>query len=78
VRAKMKWSDLSPRQQRLITVGVVYEAALKIAALIDIKRRPADQIRGSKRTWAIIVVAVNSVGLAPIAYFRFGRRRSED
>ena len=73
--AQKKWSDLSKRSQRLIIVGAIAETSLKTAALIDIKRRPASQIRGSKWIWAAVVVLVNSFGGAPLSYFAFGRRR---
>jgi len=73
--ARKQWSDLSERNRKLlIAVGVV-EGCLKIAALIDIKRRPAGQIRGGKRVWAAVVALVNSAGVVPISYFVFGRRR---
>jgi hypothetical protein len=75
VAAKKKWGDLSQRTRRLILVGAVFEGTLKTAALIDIKRRPASQIRGSKWIWAVVVVLVNSFGGAPLSYFAFGRRR---
>ena len=73
--ARKQWSDLSKRSRRLIIVAGVAEAGLKTAALIDIKRRPASQIRGSKWIWAAVVVVVNSFGGAPLSYFAFGRRR---
>jgi hypothetical protein len=73
--ARKKWSDLSTRSRRLIAVAAVAEASLKTAALIDIKRRPASQIRGPKWIWAVVVVIVNSFGSAPLSYFAFGRRR---
>ena len=73
--AAQKWSDLSPRTRRLIIIAGVAESSLKIAALIDMKRRPASQIRGKKWIWAPVVLAVNSLGMAPLAYFLFGRRR---
>lgn len=69
-----RWSDLSDRERRWILVSSVFEGIVKIAALVDIKRRPAEQIRGSKRVWATAVVLVNSVGIVPIAYFVLGRR----
>jgi len=72
---RKKWSDLSQRNQALIITAAVAEGSLKVAALIDIKRRPASQIRGSKWIWATVVVLVNSFGLAPLSYFAFGRRR---
>lgn len=70
-----KWSELSTRNRRLIAIAAAAEAGLKTAALIDIKRRPASQIRGPKWAWATVVVVVNSFGGAPLAYFAFGRRR---
>jgi hypothetical protein len=73
--ARRKWSDLSKPTQRLIIVAGVVETSLKTAALIDMKRRPASQIRGSKWVWAPAVTVINSFGLAPLAYFVFGRRR---
>jgi len=73
--ARRQWSDLSLRTRRLIMAGATAEAGLKVAALIDIKRRPASQIRGPKWVWAVVVVLVNSFGGAPISYFLFGRRR---
>jgi len=72
---RRRWSDLSERDRRLIIVGGVVEAALKIAALIDLKRRPAAGIRGRKWVWATVVTLANSVGVVPLAYFLFGRRR---
>jgi hypothetical protein len=70
-----RWSDLSERNRKLIIAAGVVDVSLRIAALIDIKRRPAGQIRGSKRIWAAVVAFVNSAGVLPISYFVFGRRR---
>jgi hypothetical protein len=36
--------------------------------LVDIRRRPASQIRGSKRIWAATAL-VNSAGIGPLVYF---------
>ena len=73
--AKKSWSELSPRTRRLILIGAVFEGALKTAALIDLRRRPAADIRGSKGRWAAAIVLINTVGGVPIIYFRYGRRR---
>jgi len=70
-----QWSDLSERTRKLIIAAAVVDVTLRVAALIDIKRRPAGQIRGSKRIWAAVVAFVNSAGVLPISYFVFGRRR---
>lgn len=74
--ARKKWNELSPRTRRLVVAGAVVEGALKVAALVDLARRPADQVRGSKPAWAVAIVLVNSLGAVPIAYFARGRHTS--
>jgi bacteriorhodopsin len=69
---KKKWSELSSRSRMLIVVTGVVEVALLVATLVDMRRRPADEIRGSKRMWTALAF-VNIVG--PIAYFTIGRRQ---
>jgi hypothetical protein len=69
---RKKWSEFSTRSRRLITVTGVIEMALLVATLVDLRRRPAEQIRGSKRMWTALAF-VNIIG--PLAYFAFGRRR---
>ena len=64
--------DLSPTQRRLIAAGATVQFSLLGAALVDIWRRPAAQIRGPKRLWAGLSF-VNFIG--PICYFVFGRRK---
>ena len=64
-----QWSDLSERTRRLLITAAVADGALRVAALIDIKRRPASQIRGQKRVWAAAVGIINSAGVLPISYF---------
>jgi hypothetical protein len=73
--APRRWNDLSEGSRRLIIVVAVAESILKGVALIDLKRRPADQVRGPKWLWAPVIAVVNSAGLVPISYFVFGRRR---
>jgi hypothetical protein len=72
--ARKQWNDLSGRTRKLLVTAAVAEGALRIAALIDIKRRPASQIRGRKWMWAAVVAVVNSAGVVPISYFVFGRQ----
>jgi hypothetical protein len=73
--APQRWSDLSERSRKLIIAAGIVDVTLRIAALIDIKRRPASQIRGRKGLWAAVVAVVNSAGVLPVSYFLFGRRR---
>jgi hypothetical protein len=69
-----RWSDLSPRTRKLIIVAGVVETGLKAAVLVDLRRRPASEVRGSKRMWSAAML-VNSAGVLPLSYFVFGRRR---
>ncbi len=73
--ARRRWSDLSPRTRTLLITAAVADGALRVAALIDIQRRPASQIRGRKGMWAATVALVSSAGVVPVSYFVFGRRR---
>ena len=73
--APTRWSELSPRTRRLIVVTGAFEGVLKLAALIDLARRPAAGVRGPKRRWAVAIVLINSLGLVPLAYFVAGRKR---
>ena len=70
--AAKKWAKLSDRQRALILGAAAAELSLKIAALIDIKRRPAERIRGPKALWRAAMV-VNLLG--PLSYFAIGRKR---
>jgi hypothetical protein len=69
------WNDLDEGTRKLIIVVAVVESILKGAALVDLKRRPANQVRGPKWLWAPVIAVVNSAGVVPISYFVFGRRR---
>jgi len=73
-----RWGDLSERSRKVIIAAAIGEAVLKTAVLIDIRRRPASQIRGSKRMWIAAAVLVNSAGVGPLSYFAFGRRRNAE
>ncbi len=66
------WSDLSTEQRVGVVALGTFQVSLQIAALVDIRRRPAEQIKGRKATW-VAVSFINTFG--PLAYFKFGRRR---
>jgi hypothetical protein len=67
-----RWAQLSERQRTLLVGAAAAELTLKIAALVDIARRPADQIRGPKMLWRA-AMAINLLG--PLSYFLIGRKR---
>jgi hypothetical protein len=72
--AGRKWGSLSRRTRRMLVTAAVAEGILKVAALIDIKRRPASQVRGPKWLWVSAIATIGSAGVLPISYFVVGRR----
>ncbi len=71
LRAKQRWSERSPAQRRALVALGVAQVSFQLAALLDLRRRPANQVRGSKRLW-FLASFLNWLG--PLAYFRWGRR----
>jgi hypothetical protein len=67
---KVKWSDLTSTQQRLIAVAGAAEVVLTTVAMRDLHRRPASAVRGPKLLWRLACV-VQPVG--PLAYLVVGR-----
>ena len=66
------WRELRPAQRVFLAGAGVAQAALLALALADLRRRPADQINGSKKFWTLAAF-VNFIG--PISYFVLGRKR---
>lgn len=67
-----RWSELTRTQQRAILVLGTVEAVLTTVALVDLRRRPAAEVRGPKGLWTVGCF-VQPVG--PIAYLALARRR---
>jgi hypothetical protein len=65
------WEDLTPEQRRAIVAVGVVTTIWQAVMLIDLARRPAEQVRGSKRAW-VLASFVRPVG--QIAYYAWGRR----
>ncbi len=65
------WKDLSPVQRLSVVLAAIVQVVLLIAALQDIYKRPAEEIRGSKGAWTAISF-INFIG--PAAYFTWGRK----
>jgi phosphoenolpyruvate synthase/pyruvate phosphate dikinase len=70
--AKKQWRDLTDLQKGAIVLSSAVQVGLLAAALVDIYRRPQEEIRGSKPWWTAVSF-VNFVG--PVSYFLFGRKR---
>ncbi|GAA2944699.1 PLDc N-terminal domain-containing protein [Glutamicibacter sp. BW77] len=69
---KRTFKELSTGAQIGVIVTAIIELTLTIAALRDLQKRPAEQVKGSKKLWALASL-INIFG--PIAYFLFGRRK---
>ena len=65
------WKDLSPWQRISILIGISVQISLLVSALLDIRRSPAEQIRGPKPL-CVMAAFVNFIG--PVGYFVFGRK----
>jgi len=75
---KKRWKDLSPRSRQLIVLGATVDGLLKLIALVDLQRRPATRVNGSKARWATAIVLINSGGLVPVVYLLWGRRPAHE
>ncbi len=66
-----KWQDMNNGQRvGVVLVGII-QIALLAAALRDIRKRDAEELRGSKTMWRAISL-INFIG--PITYFALGRK----
>jgi Phospholipase_D-nuclease N-terminal len=70
-REKKRWGELSQGQRTAIVAAGTVQVGLQVAALVDLRRRPARKVKGAKRVW-VALSFVNTLG--PLAYFAFGRR----
>jgi hypothetical protein len=73
---RQRWRSLPAERRRVLIVAAAIEGIVKIAALRDLRRRPAAQVRGPKWLWAAVITLANSAGVVPAVYFGLGRRRS--
>ena len=71
--ARRRWNELSGGQQAAVLTLASVQLSLAATAWADLATRPAAQVNGSKMRWAF-VIAINFFG--PLAWFRWGRRRS--
>lgn len=68
---RKRWDDFTQGQQRAIAVVGVVGTLVQALMLWDLWRRPAEEIRGSKRAW----VAASFVRpFGQVAYVWWGRR----
>ena len=61
---RKRWRELSTRQRSSIMVAGVLQVLLAAVALLDLRRRPSYQVKGSKKLWAAAAL-VNFVARSP-------------
>lgn len=70
-KALSKFNALpKPVRAGLVLLSSV-DGAGRFAAVKDAIKRPADEIRGPKLLWIILLAVVNSGGILPLVYKRF-------
>lgn len=71
----MSEAELSLLSQPVVIAGLVLlfviELGLMLWAVIDWAKRPADQVRGNRVLWLLLILLVNIAG--PIIYLTVGR-----
>ena len=68
----MTWGGMSPMQKKLVVVTGIAEVAVTAWCAKDLRKRPAELVRGPKLLWGP-ALSVQPVG--PIAYLVWGRKR---
>ena len=68
---RKRWDEFTPSQQQGIVAAVIVTGVWQLVMLIDLWRRPAACIRGSKRAWFLASFARP---FGQIAYYAWGRR----
>lgn len=71
---RTRWDEMSPTSRALVTTVAVVDAGLRAWALVDLRNRPADQVKGPKAVWGLALSVVSSAGVLPAAYLVLGRR----
>ena len=69
-----QWAELTDRQRALVVLAVVTDSVAKVVALRDLRRRPAEQVRGPRWLWSTAVALSGSAGAVPLLYLAVGRR----
>jgi hypothetical protein len=70
---KKRWSDPTTLQKISALIAVSVQFSLLVSAQVDITRRPAAEINGSKLFWRMVMF-INFLG--PTAYYLFGRKNT--
>ncbi|MCD9625335.1 hypothetical protein [Rhabdothermincola salaria] len=66
-----RWDRMPVGRKILLMAFVAVRISLTVSALVDLADRPAESVRGKKRTWALAIVGVDIIG--PLAYYWRGR-----
>lgn len=74
--AKSKRFENLPKPLRVVlAIAGVADTVLRAYALLDVSRRDDVDLHGPKEAWVPALALVNSLGLLPLAYLKWGRKR---
>jgi hypothetical protein len=73
MRQKKSWNELTTAQKGSVLLSIGVQLSLMVAALSDLRKRPAAEINGPKAAW-VVGSFISFIG--PTAYFLFGRKKS--
>lgn len=72
---KSKRFENLPKPVRVaLGIGGIMDAVLRAYSLVDLARREPDEVNGPKEVWMPALALVNSLGLLPAAYLKWGRK----
>lgn len=69
-----KLENLPKPAKVLLGVGGLADAGLRAYALMDIARRDQEDLNGPKELWVGGLALVNSLGILPLVYLKWGRK----
>ena len=72
--SKKKFENLPKPVRVLLGLAGAADLALRVYALVDVSRRDQSDVRGPKEAWVPTLAVVNSLGLLPLAYLKWGRK----
>ncbi len=69
-----QWERMSAAERGGFVALATVDLALRAWALVDLARRPEEQVHGRKWWWGAGLSVVNSAGVLPASYLLWGRR----
>jgi hypothetical protein len=69
-----QWQQMTSAQRGGFIGVASLDVALRVWSLVDLAKRPAEDVHGPKWLWGVGLAVVNSAGMLPATYLLWGRR----